>query len=88
VAGAYLIDLVERRAQVYQAPLEELGVYAPKPPSSLTPIARELSDLSHYPVIREVHGERRFLLWGWSGAPTTMTAAGRELLVNLSHSLR
>ena len=84
----YLIELRDRLAQVYAGPLEELGVYAPKPPSSLTPIARERTDQSHYPIIRETHGERSFILWGWSQGPRAMTDAGRELLVNISYSLR
>ncbi|MFO7635493.1 MAG: VWA domain-containing protein [Caldilinea sp.] len=83
-----VVELLERRAQLYGAPLEELGVYTPKPPASLTPIGREPDDQDHYPVIRETHGERSFILWGYSLDPNAMTEAGRKLMVNLSHSMR
>ena len=84
----YTITPFERRVQLFAERLEEIGVYVPKPSSSLTLIGRETGDQAHYPVLREVHGERSFILWGYSRGPNTMTDDGRALLVNLSHSLR
>ena len=84
----YTITPLERRVQLYAERLEEIGVYVPKPAASLTPIGRETGDPAHYPVIRETHGERSFILWGYSRGPTAMTDDGRSLLVNLSHILR
>ncbi|MCE7985228.1 MAG: VWA domain-containing protein [Caldilinea sp. CFX5] len=73
---------------LYPKPLTELGVFVPKPLSSMELIARERSDQSHYPVIRENRGERGFILWGYNAGPSQMTENGRELFVNVTHGLR
>lgn len=74
--------------RLYEKPLTELGVYVPKPLSSMELIAREQNDQAHYPVIRENRGGRGFILWGYNAGPGRMTRSGQELFVNLSHSLR
>ncbi len=74
--------------QLYPHPLTELGVYMPKPLSSMELIAREQKNQEHYPVIRENRGERGFILWGYNAGPSQMTESGRELFVNVAYSLR
>jgi len=73
---------------LYPEPLTELGVYIPKPPAGVTPIARERANESHYPVVQEeTRRGRKFALWGYNAGPSEMTPDGRKLLVNLSYTL-
>lgn len=75
-------------ATLYPKPLYELSVYLPKPPTGVTPIARESGDLEHYPVAGETRSGREFILWGYGPGPASMTQAGRNLLVNLAFALK
>ena len=59
------------------APASPQGSPNPQPVASLA------GDASRIPLVRQ----DRFLLWGFSGRPGTMTDAGRDLLLNLLQSL-
>lgn len=85
----FRIPVTDRRplATLYPESLMELGVYIPKPPLGVTPVARERKDDSHYPVVQEVRRGRKFALWGYNAGPPAMTSDGRKLLVNLSDEL-
>jgi hypothetical protein len=75
------------RATLYPKPLQELGVYIPKPHVGVTPIARENDNSTHYAVTLENRRGREFVLWGYNAGPPAMTSDGRKLLVNISHAL-
>ena len=75
-------------AGLYPKPLIELGVYLPKPTSAITPIARELNDVDHYPLAAEIRNGQNYILWGYNLGPVYLTQDGRDLLVNLAFALK
>jgi Mg-chelatase subunit ChlD len=78
----------ETTIRLYPDPLQEMGVHLPDPLKTVTRIAREANDASHYPVVREISGAREFVFWGYDLGPQAMTDDGRALLVNVTHALR
>jgi hypothetical protein len=69
--------------QVYDK-TAEVGIYVEKPPSGLFLIGREPASPTHYDLIEQDVGERRFLLWGFQAGPRTMTDDGRHLFGNVA----
>lgn len=68
--------------QVYTNPNSFLAVYNPIPVGGVTRIGRQTDDNGHYPLISEKRGANCYTLWGFSGLPDGMTAAGKDVFVN------
>ncbi len=68
--------------QVYTNPNSFLAVYNPNPVAGVTRIGRQINDNGHYPLISEKRGTNCYTLWGFSGLPDGMTAAGKDVFVN------
>jgi len=76
----------DRLVRVYDK-TEHVGILIPKPPSGILLIGREPADETHYNLVQQDVGERRFLLWGFQAGPPHMTADGRHLFINLARHL-
>jgi len=57
-----------------------VGIHLPEIPIDVTVLGREIDDISHYPLVLE---EDKYILWGFTGAPDTMTERGRQLFINV-----
>jgi len=55
-----------------------VGIYLPKPPDGVVLLGREEGDDHHYPLLRQGN---RHVLWGFTGGPDQMTAAGKMVFV-------
>jgi thiol-disulfide isomerase/thioredoxin len=56
-----------------------VGIYLPEAVSGVTTIGREVGSRTHYVLIQQ---EPRYMLWGFTGSPKTMTPAGKELFAH------
>ncbi len=56
-----------------------VGIYLPSIPSNVIVLGRESSDNSHYPFTLE---DSKYLLWGFTASPISMTQNGKDLFVN------
>lgn len=68
---------------LYSTPSPVAAPASPQGSPNPQPIASLAGDSTRIPLVRQ----DRFLLWGFSGRPGTMTDAGRDLLLNLLQSL-
>ena len=69
-------------AFLYTDPIRADSLHAPAPPSDVTLLGGEVEDpnQSHYPLAME---KDKYFLWGFTGAPDAMTAAGSDLFINV-----
>lgn len=56
-----------------------VGIYLPSVPSNVIVLGRESTDTTHYPFTLE---NSKYLLWGFTASPTSMTQTGKDLFVN------
>lgn len=65
---------------------ERMSVYLPNAVSGVTGIAREETDLTHYPLISQTAGGVTHTMWGYRSSPATMLATGSSLFINVAVS--
>ncbi len=68
---------------LYNADAALLAVYRPTPRRGITPIGRQIGAASHYPLISQSMNGQCATLWGFSGAPVSMTSTGKDVFLNL-----
>lgn len=56
-----------------------VGIHLLEPPGDVTVLGREPDNETHYPLVQQT---AYYLLWGFSFAPSDMTATGQQLFVN------
>ena len=76
IPGSNVVKLYTQSSP-YQA------VYNPTLLSNVIRIGRQVDDAVHYPIISESARTNCYVLWGFYNSPTTMTAAGQDLFVNI-----
>ena len=57
-----------------------VGINLPTPPENVVLLGREVTDPDHYPLVQE---DERYLLWGWTASPDSMTQMGKDLFENV-----
>ena len=90
---SYSIFVVNSSHQVFTSPnligdetielytsTNHVGIYLPEPPNDVVLLGREPEDPNHYPIVQE---KDRYLLWGFTGNPDSMTPIGKELFINI-----
>jgi len=98
-AGDHRADVVDSRNRVWAAPNPlsvatgdtlslygadgMLAVYLPSPLKGVTPVGRQTGDAGHYPLIAQSMNGVCDALWGFTGAPGTMTSQGKDLFLNM-----
>ncbi len=67
---------------LYNAPVNEVGIYIPVPPINVNLLGREMNDTSHnhYALVQE---KTKYFLWGFSAPPSNMTQTGKLLFLNM-----
>ena len=55
-----------------------VGIHLPKPPANVVLLGREENDKTHYALVQQ--GDR-YVLWGFTAGPDSMTADGRKVFV-------
>jgi hypothetical protein len=63
---------------LFSGPVGEVGIYLPEPVAGVTVLGTEPASETHHPLIAQGCHQ----LWGFSGRPAAMTAAGKDLFVN------
>lgn len=56
-----------------------VGIHLPSVPSNVIVLGRESTDTTHYPFTLE---DSKYLLWGFTASPTSMTQIGKDLFIN------
>ena len=56
-----------------------VGIYLTEIPQDVHVLGREVGDSNHYPLLLE---KEKYLLWGFTGSPSSMTDPGRLLFIN------
>jgi outer membrane protein assembly factor BamB len=59
---------------------EHVGIYLPEIPSNIVVLGREVDSTTHYPLTLE---RDRYLLWGFTASPESMTEVGKDLFINV-----
>lgn len=62
------------------SPTGNVGIYLPAPPENVVLLGREVTNPNHYPLVQE---DERYLLWGWTASPDSMTQMGKDLFENV-----
>lgn len=57
-----------------------VGINLPEVPSDVVVLGREADDDDHYPLTLE---QNRYLLWGFTDSPSSMTQVGKDLFINI-----
>jgi hypothetical protein len=57
-----------------------VGIYLPSPPANIVLLGQEVASSDHYPLLIE---NSRYLLWGWTASPDSMTQMGKGLFENI-----
>ncbi|MDY6834576.1 MAG: NosD domain-containing protein [Chloroflexota bacterium] len=57
-----------------------VGINLPTVPSEVVALGRESDDNDHYPLTLE---QNRYLLWGFTNFPSSMTETGKDLFINI-----
>jgi serine/threonine protein kinase len=56
-----------------------VALHLPNPIAGVTPLGRQANDLTHYQIAMQ---EGKYLLWGFSNNPATMTSQGKNTFIN------
>ncbi|MCP4347320.1 MAG: hypothetical protein GY795_17580 [Desulfobacterales bacterium] len=64
--------------QIYTDTLH-IGIFLSPIPQNVTVLGREPSDNNHYPLVTE---NEKYLLWGFTGSPDSMTQTGKSIFIN------
>jgi hypothetical protein len=62
-----------------------VGIYLPSPPTNIVLLGREVGSSDHYTLLIE---NSRYLLWGWTASPDSMTQTGKGLFENIISDFR
>jgi hypothetical protein len=74
----------DRTLAIYSSDVDDIEIYiSGTPPGGVSLIGSEPGDQTHYPLISQRVGSQVYFLWGFSGAPSAMTAAGQDLFINV-----
>ena len=77
VPGSQLVTL-------YNSDSGFVAVFYPSSVSGVAAVGRQSDNTNHYTIISK---SSQYLLWGFSGPPSTMTDTGRQVLVNAAKSI-
>lgn len=75
---------VDNVVSLYDSNSGYVSVYLPGPIAGISPIARQVDDAEHYPLIQE---GSRFILWGFDDGPADMSNKGRRTFLNILWNL-
>jgi hypothetical protein len=74
------INVPENQVLTLYTQASHVGVYLKPVPETVTPIGKEVYSNDHYPLALE---NDRYLLWGFTGSPESMTQIGKDLFANV-----
>lgn len=80
----YAITIPENNIIQLYTSTDHVGIYLLSVPSNVIPLGRESGDSDHYPLTVE---KNKYVLWGFTGSPDTMTEDGKHLFVNIASSM-
>jgi hypothetical protein len=81
----YPLSVVQGQTlQIYSGANPTRAVYLPAPVPGVTPVGRQTGDASHYPLAAQIYQGQCDALWGFYGAPDTMTSSGQDLFLNMT----
>jgi parallel beta-helix repeat protein len=75
----YAIDIPEDLAMVLYTETDYVPLYLYPVPETVTALGREVDSFGYYPLAQE---HNRYLFWGFSGSPESMTEAGKRLFTD------
>ncbi|MHC4703901.1 MAG: hypothetical protein ACYTFQ_25345, partial [Planctomycetota bacterium] len=77
----YPIAVPEDRTLQLYAETERVGIYLRTVPETVTLLAAEPGNPMYYPIALE---HDRYVIWGFSQSPESMTETGRDLFANIA----
>lgn len=75
----YPINLREGYVQVFSQGVQSYAAYLPYASLGVLPLGHDVQSPAYYQLAEE---DTRYVLWGFQGGPSLMTADGRDLFVN------
>lgn len=73
------IDLPKDRTLELYTSSRHVGIHLPRIPEKTSVIGREVRNETHYPIVEY---DSRFMLWGFTGSPKTMTETGKAVFIH------